>query len=469
MMTLKTDFDHPEWVSNAIFYEIFPDRFFKKETPTTKPGDLANWGDQPSRDNFFGGNLPDTTEKLDYLEELGITAIYLTPVFKAPSNHKYDTEDYMQVDSAFGDKDDLVHLVKKAHSKEIRVVLDGVFNHCGEQFFAFQDVVNKGEQSQYKNWFTIHEFPLQKEPEPTYACWAGVLNLPEFNLSNPEVQDYLLQVVEYWIEYADIDGWRIDAATYLPASFIRKIKTKAKEVKSDAYVFGESMGLSVSWFKSGIVDGIMNYKLAEALSDYCAKQPPISGKEFQQQVRSIRHSYPNRSNYGHYNLLDSHDTPRFLTKCNGDVDRLKIALVFLFTYTGAPAIFYGDEVGLEGREDPDCRQTMIWNNPEQNKDLHGFYKKLIDLRKTHRALRVGNIYQPEINKKVYCHIRVSNKETLITVLNNRDPVQQYEIQSKFLELKKDPKVILGETRIHNFDLNQLAGSLTPYGFAVLRT
>jgi len=400
---------------------------------------LCKWGDKPARDNFFGGDLEGIICKLPYLEELGVNALYLNPIFKSPSNHKYDTTDYYEIDPSFGNKDSLKRLVKELHQRQIRIILDGVFNHCGDTFWAFQDVIEKGAKSKYKDWFIIKNYPIVKYPEPNYRCWMGTSLMPEFNTDNPEVREYLLKVVKYWIKEADIDGWRLDTVEYMDPSFVKQIREAAKEVKKDAYIVGEVMGVATSWFKTKSLDAVMNYKLRDLIIDFFIKEA-TNATEFNHQLYSFRQTYSDSVNPFMFNLLDSHDVPRFLTLCDGDVKKMKLAVIFLMTYIGAPVIYYGDEVGVMGGEDPDCRRAMIWDKNQQNINLLNFYKRMIKLRRESQALRRGSFKSLYQHDNLYCFSRQLNQEKIIIALNNSDKNEEINISLLEIKTKKRLKI-----------------------------
>jgi glycosidase len=413
------NFKSPDWVQDTVFYQIFPDRF--------NNGDLSNsskkvckWGDKPVRDNFFGGDLEGIIRKLPYLGELGVNALYLNPIFKSPSNHKYNTTDYYKIDPSFGDKNTLKRLVEELHRRKMRIILDGVFNHCGDTFWAFQDVMEKGSKSKHKDWFIIKNYPIVKYPEPNYRCWMGCSLMPEFNTDNPEVREYLLKVVKYWIKEANIDGWRLDTVEYMDPSFVKQIREAAKEIKKDAYVMGEVMGVATSWFKSKSLDAVMNYKLRDILIDFFIKKV-INAAQFNQHLYSFRQTYSDSINYFMFNLLE-------------------LAAVFLMTYIGAPVIYYGDEVGMMGGEDPDCRRTMIWNKNQQNIDLLNFYKKVIKLRRESQALRRGSFKSLYQHENLYCFLRQLHEEKIIVALNNSDKNEEINISLPEIETGKRLKV-----------------------------
>lgn len=432
------NFKSPDWVQDTIFYQIFPDRFNNGNLSNSSKK-VCKWGDKPVRDNFFGGDLEGIIRKLPYLGELGINALYLNPIFKSPSNHKYNTTDYYKIDPIFGDENTLKRLVEELHQRKMRIILDGVFNHCGDTFWAFQDVIEKGPKSKYKDWFIIKSYPIIKQPEPNYRCWMGVPSMPEFNSDNSEVREYLLKVVKYWIKEADIDGWRLDTVEYMDPSFVRQIREAAKEIKKDVYVMGEVMGVATSWFKSKSLDAVMNYKLRDLIIDFFIKKV-INAVEFNQQLYNFRQTYSDWINPFMFNLLDSHDVPRFLTLCGGNVKKTKLAAAFLMTYIGAPVIYYGDEVGMMGGEDPDCRRTMIWNKNQQNIDLLNFYKKIIKLRRENLALRRGNFKCLYQQGGLYCFSRQLNEEKIVVALNNSDKNEEINISLPEIETGKRLKV-----------------------------
>ncbi len=432
------NFKSPDWVQDTIFYQIFPDRFNNGNLSNSSKK-VCKWGDKPVRDNFFGGDLEGIIRKLPYLGELGINALYLNPIFKSPSNHKYNTTDYYKIDPIFGDENTLKRLVEELHQRKMRIILDGVFNHCGDTFWAFQDVIEKGPKSKYKDWFIIKSYPIIKQPEPNYRCWMGVPSMPEFNSDNSEVREYLLKVVKYWIKEADIDGWRLDTVEYMDPSFVRQIREAAKEIKKDVYVMGEVMGVATSWFKSKSLDAVMNYKLRDLIIDFFIKKV-INAVEFNQQLYNFRQTYSDWINPFMFNLLDSHDVPRFLTLCGGNVKKTKLAAAFLMTYIGAPVIYYGDEVGMMGGEDPDCRRTMIWNKNQQNIDLLNFYKKIVKLRRENLALRRGNFKCLYQQGGLYCFSRQLNEEKIVVALNNSDKNEEINISLPEIETGKRPKV-----------------------------
>ncbi len=373
----------PSWVREAIFYQIFPDRF-RNGDPRNDPPHVRPWGELPTPTSFFGGDLWGILEKLDYLENLGVTALYLTPIFRASTNHRYDTEDYFQVDPVLGGDAALKTLVAELHRRGMRIILDGVFNHCGSGHPFFRDAQEKGPSSPYFDWF------VWEEEEPGYSCWAGCPTLPEWNHDHPKVREYLLSVVKYWLMHFEIDGWRLDTVEYLPPDFVREIYNTVKSVNPEAYVLGEVMGLGTPWFRHRALDGVMNYRLWEALVQFFA-QEAWDAPRFCRYLWSLWRSYPSWANFSSYNLLGSHDKPRFFTLAGGDIRRVVLAAAFLFSYPGAPAIYYGDELGLAGGEDPDCRRCFPWEEVRENHPLLSVFRKFARWRKEEEALVSGGL------------------------------------------------------------------------------
>ncbi|MCL4515488.1 MAG: glycoside hydrolase family 13 protein [Firmicutes bacterium] len=379
----------PEWARDAIFYQIFLERFYNGDPANDPPGVLP-WGGRPTSKTFFGGDLAGIMEKFPYLNELGINALYLTPIFKAPSTHKYDTTDYYQVDPAFGDTRTLRRLVDECHARGIRVVLDGVFNHSGYDFFAFKDVREKGRASRYVEWFNIYGFPVETEPECNYETFFhNIAAMPKLNTRNPEVQAYLINVARHWLTEVGIDGWRLDVANEVDHRFWRAFREAVKAVKPDALLVGEILHEATEFLRGDEWDAVMNYLFRGLVVDFFARRE-IGAARFDQELAGLRMKYPRQAQDVLWNLIGSHDTERFLTLSNGDVDALKLAATFQMTYVGAPMIYYGDEVGMEGGPDPDCRRPMLWEEGRQNRELLAYYKKLIQARREVSALRRGS-------------------------------------------------------------------------------
>ncbi len=373
----------PAWVPDAVFYQVFPDRFRRRTGLWPAEGSGATRA-------TCGGDLDGVRDALPYVESSGVNALYLTPIFTASSYHRYDTEDYFAVDPLLGGNDALARLVEDLHSRGMRIVLDGVFNHASNKHPFFVDAARRGRSSDYWDWVRVRGSAVQEFPEPNYDCWAGVPTMPEWNQANPEVRDYLLSVVRHWIREFGIDGWRLDTTEYLPPDFVREIDAAAKAANPDTYVLGEVMGLGTPWFRHDALDGVMHYKLWERLVAFIAEEK-WDARKFAASVHSIWRSYTDAGNYASMTLLGSHDKPRFLTLCGGDKRRLLLAMTFLLTFPGAPAIYYGDEIGMEGGEDPDNRRCFSWDETTWDRAMLDRTRELAALRHRVPALRTGTL------------------------------------------------------------------------------
>ena len=430
--------DRPEWLDEAVVYQIFPERF-NNGNDELDPDNLKKWGELPKRDSFFGGDLQGIYEKLDYLEDLGINTIYLTPIFESLSNHKYNIDDYLKIDEHFGDEEIFEKLVNKAHDKDMKIILDAVFNHSGFNFFAFEDLRKNGEDSKYKNWYIYDSLPLQTEIPVNYETFArNIPNLPKLNTANKEVQDYLLKVTEYWMKNFDIDGWRLDVADEVDPSFWRRFRKKVKSLDKDAYIIGEVWHSGMKWLQGNQFDAIMNYSFTEAVIDFIARDK-IGPSEFDNRLTINRMNYREDIANSLLNLLDSHDTPRILRHCNEDKNKMKLAVLIQMTYPGVPMILYGDELGLTGGDDPDSRRCMPWNNNQADYNLRDFYKSLIKIRKNNEILQKGDFetFVIEEAKNIYSFKRILDSEEIIVIINNNPEKREFSFQSqknKFVDL-----------------------------------
>ncbi|MFD0590043.1 glycoside hydrolase family 13 protein [Paenibacillus sp. GCM10027627] len=414
-------FEPPAWVKDAVFYQIFPERFANGD-PSLDPANVEPWGGEPTPQNFFGGDLQGVINHLDYLSKLGINAIYFTPIFEATTNHKYDTEDYLKVDPHFGTNDTLKELIAQCRKRGIRVLLDAVFNHSGRTFPPFVDAQKNGQQSKYADWFHVREWPLAVvDGVPTYETFAFEPMMPKLNTENAEVKAYLLEVARYWVEEIGIDGWRLDVANEVDHQFWREFRAIVKSVNPEAYILGEIWHDSMMWLQGDQFDAVMNYPFTNAVLDFFS-YGTIDSAAFSSAIGTQLAAYPQQVTEAAFNLLDSHDTPRLLTLCGDEKKKLKLAALFQLTYPGTPCIYYGDEVGLDGGADPGCRKCMVWEPSEQDGELLQFYSDTIHLRHAHEALRSTELSfltsGPEDGLLVY--ERRSGEERLLIALNARE-------------------------------------------------
>ncbi|MEF3310493.1 glycoside hydrolase family 13 protein [Paenibacillus sp. GYB004] len=378
----------PEWVKRAVFYQIFPERFANGD-PANDPAGVRPWDqDDPGPHDYYGGDLQGVLDRIDYIQSLGVNAVYFTPLFEARTNHKYDTSDYLRIDPHFGDAKLLKRLVQAFHERGIRVVLDAVFNHSGFWFAPFQDVLEKGEASAYRDWFHIDEYPLTREPRPSYRCFAFESHMPKLNTAHPQVRDYLLDVAQYWVKECDIDGWRLDVANEVDHGFWRQFRKTLKSLKPDLYILGEIWHDAMPWLRGDQFDAVMNYPATEAVLQFFAKGE-IDADTLADRINRLLAGYPQQVNEAAFNIVGSHDTPRLLTVA-GDERKGKQAALFQFILPGTPCVYYGDETGMQGGADPDCRRPMVWDPHRQNAQLLDFYRRLVSLRKSNPALQEGS-------------------------------------------------------------------------------
>jgi cyclomaltodextrinase len=400
-------YDRPAWVQDAVFYQIFPDRFAKSDR-VRKPINLEPWDAPPTFHGYKGGDLLGVAEHLDWLVDLGVTAIYFNPIFRSASNHRYHTHDYYRVDPILGTDEDFEELLAACHERGIRVILDGVFNHSSRGFFRFHDVLENGEQSPYVGWFHINGFPLNPydmDEPANYEAWWGMRALPKFNTDNAEARDYLMGVGEYWAKRG-IDGWRLDVPEEIHTEgFWEEFRERTRAINPDLYIVGEIWSEAGAFINDGTrFDGTMNYPFTSATIAFTVGDrldtstimdnphynvaPALDASGYRQRIEQLLGHYPEAAMMSNLNLLDSHDTARILSIASGDDDAVVLALALLLTFPGAPSIYYGSEIGLEGGLDPDCRRSFPWEHEgEWNQRILAATKDLIALRNQHPALR----------------------------------------------------------------------------------
>ena len=426
----------PEWVTDAVFYQIFPDRF-ATSARVEKPQNLEPWDSPPTTYGFKGGDLLGVVEHLDYLTDLGVDALYFCPIFQSTANHRYHTHDYYQVDPILGGNGAFKILLDEAHRRGIRIVLDGVFNHASRGFYQFNHTLENGPASPYLDWFTFRTFPLYAYDDASpagYQAWWNLKALPKFNHANPQVREFLFRVAEYWIEQG-IDGWRLDVPGEIDDDdFWREFRRRVKAKNPDAYIVGEIWHRADRWLIGDQFDAVMNYQFTRACLGFFVELDEATraltrrhsyggieayeARQFAQRLEDVLAWYPSEVAYAQMNLLDSHDTARFLTLAKGDTSAVKLAYLTMMTYPGAPMIYYGDEVGLEGGNDPDCRRAMPWDPSRWNHDLRAAVQQYIALRKKYVALwRRGTYAHLYARGMVYVFARTRDQHTVIVGLN----------------------------------------------------
>ena len=411
----------PDWANDAVVYNIFPDSFASSKCAVTGVGSEKRLGCALSRSRL-GGTINGIRSNLDYIASLGVNCLYLNPVFAAGQYHKYDTIDYLHIDPCFGTDEDFRALVDESHVRGIRVILDGVFNHCGAQFFAFRDVLEKQVQSRYAGWFYRLQFPVRYPDageKPNYECFCYERLMPKLDTANPEVRDYLCGVGEHWLREYGTDGWRLDVADEVDDAFWREFRRRCKAVKSDALLIGEVWGDARHWLGGDMLDSAMNYDFRNHCRHFFA-EGNIDARTFAGRCADMLMRYKRQTASVQLNILDSHDTGRFLSLCGGDTRRLKLAVLFMCCFVGMPCIFYGDELGVEGQDELDYRRAMPWQDGDL--DMLRFYREAIALRRAHPALRHGELrfLRAESGEHVLVFERKTGVERLVITINASD-------------------------------------------------
>ncbi len=457
-------FQTPKWYGEGITYQIFPDRFARSHIPRKQgcksPRTVhTEWDGVPEyrptsenivlNNDFYGGNIRGITDKLDYLADLGVTTIYLNPIFEAASNHRYDTANYERLDPMFGTEKQFETLCEKAKKRGIRIILDGVFSHTGDDSVYFNkygryDSVGayQSEDSPYYKWYTFYEHPNK------YESWWGIDILPAVKELEESYLDYIVtgseSIVQKWIRLG-ASGWRLDVADELPDEFIRKLRKAVKEENPDAVIIGEvwedasnkeSYGKKRAYFDGFELDGVMNYPLRNAIINYVKGGDAL---EFRTEMESIVSNYPPEAMRSLMNILGTHDTVRILTTLGfeGDANtltkddravyrltksereqgiaRLRLATAILFSFIGSPTIYYGDEVGMEGFEDPFNRMCYPWGNEDES--ILSRYKLLCSVRNASDALRKGDIKFIYALGDILAYKRYTDTETVTVIVN----------------------------------------------------
>ncbi|HKX74232.1 MAG TPA: glycoside hydrolase family 13 protein [Acidimicrobiia bacterium] len=476
----------PAWVQGAVIYQIFPDRFANGD-PSLNPPNTDPWGSPPHSRRFQGGDLYGITSHLDHLTDLGIDLIYLNPIFSSPSNHRYDAIDYLQVDRVLGGNEALDELVKTAHDRGLRLILDASLNHTHPLFFAFQDLLRHGRDSPYREWFVVHDWPLRikvrpplrgwqkdwlpvwaaetgleveevSDPGPpletTYESWFGVPSMPRINLAHPPARQFMLDVSATWIRETGIDGWRMDVARYVDFDFWVDFRRVVREANPEAYLIGEFMGDAGPWLQGDRFDATMNYTFRDIAVRFLARSE-IDAAAATDALARLWAQYAWPVTLANQNLIGSHDRPRFLTVAGGEVWRLRLATALQMTFPGAPGIYFGDEVGMEGEDDPGCRGAFPWDVDPATHEVFRTIAELASLRRRHPTLVSGEWRPLPSTGDLLAFERSSSKERLGVYLNRG--------ARRRLRLPGKPKLLFGGAQLVGNEL-----TLSPRQAAIVR-
>lgn len=383
-----TPFAVPEWVERTIVYQIFPDRF-ANGSESNDPKERVAWDAAPTWYNRFGGDFAGVRKHIDHLQALGVGAVYFNPVFASPSNHRYETSDYHRVDPELGTNEEFASLTRELKRSGIRTVLDGVFNHTAVDFAPFLDLRERGAESNFRGWYFPKSFPIKVQENPNYVAWFGFPSMPKLNLDDKDARAYMLDVPKFWHENAEIAGWRLDVANEVPMAFWRDFRSAVKRLDPQMWIVGEVWGDGSPWLGGDQWDSVMDYPFREACLGFFARKATTS-RQFLERLMGIYQSYAPQVSRNLMNLLSSHDTPRFLTLCEGDASRARLAALVQFTWVGAPSVYYGDEVGMVGGADPENRRGMRWDLATRDNPTLRWYRALATLRNGVRELQSGD-------------------------------------------------------------------------------
>ena len=463
----------PDWVYGSVMYQVFPERFANGRSEIN-PENTVEWGSVPTRLDFQGGDLYGVIDKLDHIESLGVNILYLNPIFLSGSTHKYDSWDHFKVDPTLGGDDGLRDLISNCHDRNIKVILDCSLNHVHPRHFAFQDIVKNGENSEYKNWFTIFDYPVRlihrphlyantykvgwdgneeeykrylektfdetKVPvevrdddgpivEPSYKAWWGVPDMPKVNFESKEDRQWALDVTKHWIENFDIDGWRMDVAKELDFSFWKEFRDIAHKANKDTLLISEIFGDTSQWLQGDRFDGTMNYSFREAMTDYFATKR-INNKEFADSLANLYSMYSFEALSSCQNLLSSHDVKRFLNRCGNEEDGILGAIFLQATFPGIAGIYYGDEIGLGGADDPFNREPFPWHSEESwNSTILDYTKKLMNIKKSSSIFKYGRFELLDDNEQFVAFRRILKDESMLCIINRSKSNDDFNIIS----------------------------------------
>ena len=463
----------PDWVYGGVMYQVFPERFANGDD-SINPKNTVEWGLTPTRLDFQGGDLYGVIQNLDHIESLGVNIIYLNPIFLSTSTHKYDSWDHFKVDPTLGGDDALRELIKECHNRDMKIILDCSLNHVHPRHFGFQDLVKNGEKSKYKDWFTVFDYPVRfihrphlyantykvgwdgneeeykryldktfeetmvpveiREDdgpivEPSFKAWWGVPDMPKVNFESKDARKWALDVTKHWIENFDIDGWRMDVAKELDFSFWKDFRDTAYGTKEDVLLISEIFGDTSQWLQGDRFDGTMNYSFRETITDYFATKR-INNKEFADSLANLYSMYSFEALSSCQNLLSSHDVKRFLNRSGNNEDGILGAIFLQATFPGIAGIYYGDEVGLGGADDPFNREPFPWTEQDSwNNTILEFTKTMMHIKKSNPIFKYGRFELLDYKENVVIFRRILQDESLICIVNRDRSTEDINVTS----------------------------------------
>jgi glycosidase len=423
-----TIFTTPSWVPKTVVYQIFPDRFANGNR-SNDPTDVMPWDAKPTYSNRYGGDVAGVAKHLDHLKQLGVGTVYFNPIFASPSNHRYEADDYYNPDREFGTQQEFIALTKQMKSSGIRTVMDFVFNHTSPRFFAFQDLAQNQRNSKYADWYFPKSYPVIAGDSKTYEAWYGFPSMPKVNIVNSAARDWFLDMAKFWLTNASVDGMRLDVANEVNSEFWKTMRPVVKKANPNVWIIGEIWGDGNPWLKGDQFDSVMNYQFRDACLKFIAKGS-ITATQFTNQLQRVHESYVPQVSNNMMNLLSSHDTARFLTEAGGDRELQKLAAAIQFTWVGAPSVYYGEELGMEGGADPDNRRGMEWDKATPTNDMLGYYKKLAGLKRSNSALWTPNVQFDAVSDATNsgAFYRASETDAVIVTFNRSDKEQTISLR-----------------------------------------
>ena len=471
----KEDFKRhlvPDWVYGGVMYQIFPERFNYSDTNSLFE-EKVEWGSTPKRLEFQGGDLYGIIDKLDYIQNLNVNILYLNPIFLSGSTHRYDTWDHFKVDPKLGGEKALEKLIDELHARKMKIIFDTSLNHVHPKHFAFQDIIKNGEKSKYKDWFTIYEYPvhLKHRPhlyentykvgwdgnekeykqylektfleteipvknidddgpivEPSYKSWWGVPDMPKINYSCEDARKWALDVTAFWINNFNIDGWRMDVAKEIDLLFWKDFRKIAKDSNQNVLLFSEIFGDTSQWLQGDMFDGTMNYSFRESMVDYFATKR-MSISEFSDSLANLYFMYSFKALSSCQNLLSSHDVKRFLNRCS-DVSSIYGPIFMQATFPGIAGIYYGDEIGLNGGNEPNNREAFPWNDEGSwDINLQNYIREIMNIKSSNNILKYGNFQLLPNQNDAIVFRRALRDKSLLCIFNRSENQKNIKIPS----------------------------------------